>query len=75
VLRDGSLVAKLDDSGATAEIELATGADPDRLLSDLVRSGAGVSRFEIVEPSLQSIFIAKVGAEAAVAPAAEDHHA
>jgi ABC-2 type transport system ATP-binding protein len=75
VLRDTSHVAKLDDSGATAEIELAAGADPDRLLADLVRSGAGISRFEIVEPSLQSIFIAKVGAEAAVAPASEDHNA
>jgi len=75
VLRDRNLVAKLDDSGATAEIELTVGADPDRLLAELVRSGAGISRFEIVEPSLQSIFIAKVGAEAAVAPAKEDHHA
>jgi ABC-type uncharacterized transport system ATPase subunit len=40
-----------------------------------VRSGAGISRFEIVEPSLQSIFIAKVGAEAATAPASEDRNA
>jgi ABC-2 type transport system ATP-binding protein len=75
VLRDRVHVAKLDDSGATAELELAAGADPDRLLADLVRSGAGISRFEIVEPSLQSIFIAKVGAEAATAPASEDRNA
>jgi len=72
VLRDGALVAKLDDYGASAEVELAPGADPDRLLEALVRSGAGVSRFEVVEPSLQSIFIAKVGREAAVAAAIEE---
>ena len=72
VLLDRSLVAKADDYGASAELELAPGADPNRLLEALVRSGAGVSRFEIVEPSLQSIFIAKVGREAAVAAAVQE---
>ncbi len=75
VLGDRSLVAKVDDYGASAEVELAPGADPDRLLTELVRSGAGLSRFEVVEPSLQSVFIAKVGAEAAVAVASEAKHA
>lgn len=72
VLKDRSLVARLDDHGASAEVELADGADPDRLLEGLVRCGVGISRFEIVEPSLQSIFIAKVGAEAARAVAIDD---
>jgi len=72
VLGDRSLVAKADDYGASAEVELADGADPDRLLEALVRSGAGISRFEVVEPSLQSVFIAKVGREAAVAAAVAD---
>jgi ABC-2 type transport system ATP-binding protein len=72
VLADRSLVAKADDYGASAELELAPGADPDRLLEALVQSGAGVSRFEVVEPSLQSIFIAKVGRDAAVAAAIEE---
>jgi ABC-2 type transport system ATP-binding protein len=72
VLADRTLVAKADDYGASAELELAPGADPDRLLESLVRSGAGVSRFEVVEPSLQSIFIAKVGRDAAVAAAVEE---
>ena len=75
VLRDPSLVARVDDYGATAEVELSPGASSDRLLSALVQSGAGVSRFEVIEPSLQSIFIAKVGAEAATAPASEMAHA
>ena len=72
VFADRSLVAKADDYGASAELELAAGADPDRLLEALVRSGAGLSRFEVVEPSLQSIFIAKVGRDAAVAAAIEE---
>ena len=72
VLRDRSLVAWADDEGASAEVELAPDADPARLLETLVASGAGLSRFEIVEPSLQSIFIAKVGRDAATAAAITD---
>ena len=75
VLRDRTLVAATDDYGASAEIELAPGADSDRLLAALVGSGAGISRFEIVEPSLQSIFIAKVGTDTATAPVPEVQHA
>lgn len=67
VLADRRLVAKVDDYGPTAEIELATTGDADELLGALVREGVGLKRFEVVEPSLQSIFIAKVGADAAVA--------
>jgi ABC-2 type transport system ATP-binding protein len=53
-------------------VELAPEGDSDQLLERLVASGAGLSRFEIVEPSLQSIFIAKVGLEAATAAAITD---
>ncbi len=67
VLHDGRLVAKVDDYGASAEIELASEASADELLGALVREGVGLRRFEVVEPSLQAIFIDKVGAEAAVA--------
>jgi ABC-2 type transport system ATP-binding protein len=65
VLADRSLVTTVDDSGASAEIGLVPGADPERLLKALVTQDVGLSRFEVVEPSLQSIFIAKVGPEAA----------
>ena len=75
VLADKSLVGKVDDYGATAEVELADGGDPDRLLQTLVREDVGLARFEIVEASLQSIFIAKVGVDAATAPAKETIHA
>lgn len=72
VLADRTLIAKVDDYGATAEAQLAEGADADRLLATLVREGVGLSRFEIVEPSLQSIFIAKVGYEAARVPTRQE---
>jgi len=75
VLADRSLVAKVDDYGATAEVELASPGDPDRLLHTLVQEQVGLARFEVVEASLQSIFIAKVGIEAATAPAKETVHA
>jgi ABC-2 type transport system ATP-binding protein len=75
VLKDPALVRKLDDYGASAEVELAPGGDPERLLRALVEQDVGLSRFEIVEPSLQSIFVSKVGADAAVAPAREAVHA
>jgi len=65
ILADRSLVARADDFGASAELELAPNAAPDQLLRALVEAGVGLSRFEVVEPSLQSIFIAKVGPEAA----------
>ncbi len=75
MLSDRSLIARVDDYGASAEAELAGGADPELLLKALVAADVGISRFEIVEPSLQSIFIAKVGVEAATAPARETVHA
>lgn len=72
VLANRALVARVDDYGATAEVELATGAASDSLLQALMSAGVGILRFEVVEPSLQSIFIAKVGMDAATAPARED---
>ena len=62
VLRDRSLVARTDDSNRTLEIELAPGADPQSLLRRLVAAGAGVERFELIQPSLHRIFLDAVGA-------------
>jgi ABC-2 type transport system ATP-binding protein len=61
VLGDRSLVAKADDYGGYAELALAEGVDPQRLLERLVASGAKLRRFEHVEPSLNRIFLDKVG--------------
>jgi ABC-2 type transport system ATP-binding protein len=71
ILADRSLVARVDDAGGTAEVQLAPGAEAEKLLKALVLADVGLSRFEVVEPSLQSIFIAKVGSDAA-APAARE---
>src|SRR5256714_1853917 len=67
VFADTTLVKKVDDYGQYAEVELAAGADPQRVLRDLVASGARLSRFELREPSLLKIFIDLVGPEAAQA--------
>ena len=65
VVADRTLVSKAADFGATAEVELAQGETGDRLLEALVREGVGLSRFQVMEASLQSIFEAKVGVEGA----------
>jgi ABC-2 type transport system ATP-binding protein len=72
VLEDRRLVAEVHDHGASAEVELAEGADGSRLLDALVGAGAGLSHFAVVEPSLESIFIDRVGAQAAAAMAAQE---
>jgi ABC-2 type transport system ATP-binding protein len=73
VLADRSLVSKADDYGVYAELALAEGADPQRLLSELVRAGARLRRFERIEPSLHRIFLDKAGPDAAAEPAEVKH--
>jgi len=68
ILADRAMVAKCDDYGASAEVSMVAGVNPQSLLAALVGAGVGLSRFEVIEPSLQAIFIAKVG-NAGVAPA------
>ncbi|MGE0439141.1 MAG: ABC transporter ATP-binding protein [Gemmatimonadales bacterium] len=65
ILRDARLVTRVEDRGASAEAELTEGSDPNELLVALVQQGVGLSKFEVAEASLQSIFIAKVGREGA----------
>ena len=62
VLQDRTLVRRADDSNRAFEIELAPDADPQRLLRQLVESGATIERFELVHPSLHQIFLQRVGA-------------
>jgi ABC-2 type transport system ATP-binding protein len=71
ILGDRALVAKVDDYGASAEVLMADGASAQQLLSALVSGGVTLTRFEVVEPSLQSIFIAKVG-NAGIVPASAE---
>jgi ABC-2 type transport system ATP-binding protein len=62
VLHDPSLVSRMDDQNRVLELELAPSATPQLLLERLVGAGAGITRFELVQPSLHEIFLQKVGA-------------
>ena len=74
VLKDASLVKQTAVHADETEVELADGADPQMLLRRLLDSGAEITKFEQVEPSLNDIFIDQVGerttpsAEAAATP-------
>jgi ABC-2 type transport system ATP-binding protein len=60
VLHDESLVSKLVQHADEAQALLAPGADAQVLLRRLMDSGAKIGKFEMVEPSLNDIFITKV---------------
>lgn len=60
VLDDKSLVQNIIEHADEKEIELAENADSQVLLKRLIESGASISKFEQVEPSLNDIFIEKV---------------
>ncbi|WP_017461464.1 ABC transporter ATP-binding protein [Dyella ginsengisoli] len=68
VLADPRLIARMDDYGASAELKMAEGAQPEQLLAALVNAGVGLRRFEVVEPSLHAIFVAKVNSDPDAAP-------
>ncbi|HEY0386586.1 MAG TPA: ABC transporter ATP-binding protein [Pyrinomonadaceae bacterium] len=61
VLEDTALVTKVERHSDELEVLLAKGADSQALLERLMAAGARVLKFELVEPSLNDIFIAKVG--------------
>jgi len=60
VLEDPALVSKLVRHADEFQALLATGADAQVLLKRLIASGAVIGKFEMVEPSLNDIFITKV---------------
>ena len=57
VLRDRTLVARIDHSNRAAEVELARAADPQVLLRRLLDAGARIERYELRHPSLHQIFL------------------
>ncbi|HMT09029.1 MAG TPA: ATP-binding cassette domain-containing protein [Pyrinomonadaceae bacterium] len=61
ILNDASLVAKRTEHADEIEVELTDGADGQALLKRLVAAGANVTKFEQVEPSLNDIFIERIG--------------
>lgn len=60
VLNDPQLVAKVMQHSDELEALLAQGARAPELLQRLVASGALITKFELIEPSLNDIFIEKV---------------
>ncbi|NOT47833.1 MAG: ATP-binding cassette domain-containing protein [Acidobacteria bacterium] len=61
VLADQKLINKVVSHADEQELHLADGVPPQTLLKALIESGAEVTKFEITEPSLNDIFIEKVG--------------
>ena len=60
ILQDKTLVAKIVENADEIELELAESGDAQILLKRLIESGANISKFEQIEPSLNDIFIEKV---------------
>ena len=60
VLQDQSLVTRIVEHADEKELFLAENADAQVLLKRLIESGASVSKFELIEPSLNDIFIENV---------------
>ncbi len=61
VLADKTLVDKVTEHSDEKEIELAENADAQALLRKLIESGASITKFEQIEPSLNDIFIEQIG--------------
>lgn len=60
LLDDSSLVASVEHFPDRIEVVPAPGVDSQALLQRLIASGAHLERFELVEPSLNEIFIESV---------------
>jgi ABC-2 type transport system ATP-binding protein len=52
-------IASLDRFGTGVEAKLKPGADPQEILKAAVQAGTQITRFELLEPSLNEIFIEK----------------
>ncbi len=59
VLSDRSLVESIEDRGTHVAVSLRSGVKPQQLLEAALRAGAIVNRFEVSEPSLHEIFVAR----------------
>lgn len=55
-----ALIANVNRFGAVVEAKLRPGADPQEILKAALERGVRISRFELVEPPLNDIFIEKV---------------
>jgi len=62
-LQDQALVQSYNNYGNYVEARLSPGGDPQQLLRNAL-AGAKINRFELIEPSLDEIFIDVVGSKA-----------
>jgi ABC-2 type transport system ATP-binding protein len=60
ILQDKTLVSSVVEHADEKELLLAQNADAQILLRKLIEAGATVTKFELIEPSLNDIFIEKV---------------
>jgi ABC-2 type transport system ATP-binding protein len=61
-VRRHPVVAQVRDNAGTLEVNLRAGGDAQQLLKHLVDRNVRLKRFEYAEPSLEQIFLDKVGA-------------
>jgi ABC-2 type transport system ATP-binding protein len=59
-LNSSDLISNIEQHSDEMEVLLAPEADPQMFLKQLINSGAVVTKFEMIEPSLHDIFIEKV---------------
>jgi ABC-2 type transport system ATP-binding protein len=60
ILKDNSLVKNVQPLNHQLQITMQNGANPQDLLHHLIAAGATINRFELLEPSLNEIFIESV---------------
>ena len=65
-IRRMSHVGQVREHGNELEVALRDSANPQSFLEDLVRGGIRLRRFEVTEPSLEQIFIERVGAQSPI---------
>jgi ABC-2 type transport system ATP-binding protein len=73
-VRRSGVVAEMRENAKTIEVNLRSGADPQQLLKHLVNQGVRLKRFELTEPSLEQIFLDKVGATDEIAAEVRASH-
>lgn len=61
-VKRSAVVGKIRENGTTLEVNMKDGADEQILLNELVTAGVRLKRFECTEPSLEQIFLERVGA-------------
>ncbi len=60
-----ALIESVNRFGAVVEAKLRPGADPQEILKAAVERGVRITRFELIEPPLNDIFIEKVSGDRA----------